>query len=371
MKRLLVAIAAVGLLAAGCGGGSETAAEGDGSEAESGSTPESLAGDAGDNIETLADFFGGADDPAEAQQQSIEQEARVQEAVRACMAEEGFEYIPVEQPAGSFAFDDTSQEDWAREQGFGITTWVGREDEFLGEEQNFVDPNDDMVAEMSDSEREAYYGALWGTEEEQQEGTTVEVDPDTGEEIFYQEGFGAGCYGEAQETEYGGQDDLWTELSPDLESMYERMQSDPRIVEANTEWSSCMAEGGYDYESPDTMYESVFDDFQQRLDEIVGPNGGYVDPLEGWTEEEINAFFEEKTEDEINAFFEEAQNAAPEYDQEALASLQQEEIDLAVAAAECQSTMDEAFEEVYAEYESEFIDEHRSELESIKAAQEG
>lgn len=357
----------LGLVCVACGGGGASSA----SSPVDATSDSTVAGSGEGSAETLSDFFGGTSDPEEAEAEYREREARTQEAVRRCMAEEGFDYIPVEPPPESFAFDDTTQEEFAAKQGFGITTWIGNEEQFAGQESEWVDPNQEIVEAMSDSEREAYFEALYGSEEEQQEGMTVETDPDSGEEIYISEGFGPGCYGEAQEAEYGNQDDLWEELGPELEAMYERVQADPRIVEANQEWSTCMSEEGYDFESPESMYDSAFRDFEQRLEEIVGPNGGFVDPFEGWTEEEINTFFEEKSQDEIDAFFEQAQNQEPDYDEEALAALQQEEIDLAVASARCQSAIDEAFQDVYAEHEAEFIDQHREELERIKAAQDG
>jgi hypothetical protein len=327
---------------------------------------------AAEGEQTLAAFMGWDVDPEDAEAQYREQEARIQESIRQCMVAEGFEYVPVEPPADAFGVvDERTPEEWAAEQGFGITTWVGNEEAFSGPETEWVDPNQEIVDAMSESEREAYYAALYGSEEEQQAGTTSEIDPETGEEVFYSEGFGFGCSGEAYEAEYGNQDDLYTELGPELEAMNERIMADPRIVALDTEWSACMADKGYTYESQEKMYEEVSTDLQARLDAIVGPNGGYVDPFEGWTEEEINAFFEEKTEEEVNAFFEQAQNQAPEYDVAALEALQQEEIEIAVAAAECQGDFEEVYAEVSAEYESEFIAANQTKLEEIRASADG
>lgn len=351
----------------GCGG----AVDSEGSQGTTG--PGEATGStegSGEEGETLADFFGwGSDDPEQATAEMREQEEQIQESIRQCMAEEGFEYIPVKQPEGSFVSVDISAEEYAAKQGFGISTWVGNEEAFTGPEVEFVDPNQELVEAMSEGEREAYYAALYGSEEEQREASTFEIDPETGEEIQMMEGFGVGCQGEASEAVYGGQDDPYVELGPELEAMYERIQADPRIVGLNGEWASCMSGKGYQYESQEQMYEAVYEDFQKRLEEIVGPNGGYVDPFEGWTQDEIEAFFEEKTEEEIEAFFEQAQNQEPEYDKTALAALQQEEIALAVAAAECQEGFEEVYSEVSAEYEGEFIAANRDKLEEIKASQ--
>lgn len=47
------------------------------------------------------------------------------------MAEEGFDYTPQQQPEDSFTvFGPEDEEEMARTQGFGITTWYGNEEEF-------------------------------------------------------------------------------------------------------------------------------------------------------------------------------------------------------------------------------------------------
>ncbi len=370
----LASLTALMLLIAACGGGGNSTASDDGETPDDSSTASTAASeDGGGDVDTLASYLGWdtGDDPEASEARYREQEARIQEAVRLCMAEEGFEYIPVEPPADSFVVDDRAPEDWAAEQGFGISTWIGNEEQFSGPDVEYVDPNQEIVEAMSESEMTAYYEALYGSEEENAAQQTTEIDPETGEEMIFQEGFGAGCYGESYEAEYGGQDDLYTELGPELDAMYERIQADPRILALDVEWSECMAGKGYEYESQQTMYEAVYEDFQARLDAIVGPNGGYVDPFEGWTEDEINAFFEEKSQEEIDAFFEESQNQAPEYDQAALEALQQEEIELAVAAAECQGDWEEVYMEVSAEYESEFIAANQAKLDEIKSSLDG
>ena len=56
---------------------------------------------------------------------------------------------------------------------------------------------------------------------------------------------------------------------------------------------------------------------------------------------------------------------------EALAALQQEEIDLAVADFECRGDYWEVYQEVSEEYEAEFIAENRAILEEIRAAEQG
>lgn len=365
MRRGMTLVAVVALLVA-CGGGGGGAGD---------SEPEPTDG----GEETMADFFGyGTDDPEAAEAEFRDQEARVQEATRQCMAEAGFEYQPMVQPEGSFTMvDDMDEEERVRTQGFGITTWYGNEETTnttVGGEE-WVDPNQEMLDAMSESEMEAWYAALYGTEEEQMEGSKTEVDPETGEEYTVMEGYGAGCQGEASAAEYGDQSkgqDLWEELNPAMDAMYQQVQADPRIVELDQEWSACMAGAGFEYESMTKMQETMYEDFQARFEEIVGPDGGYADPFADWTQEEIDAFFEEKTQEEIDAFFAEAENATrDDIDMEALAALQQEEIDLAVADFECRGDYWEVYQGVSEEYEADFIAENREILEQIRDAQGG
>ncbi len=369
MRRWLSLIVLL-LLIAACGGGGAADPE----------TTETVeAEESSSEGETMADFFGyGTEDPEAQEAEFREQESRIQEAIRQCMAEAGFEYQPTLPPDGSFMVgEEWDEEEYVRTQGFGITTWYGNEEvtdtTMAGEE--WVDPNQEMLEAMSESEATAWQEALYGTPEEQEAASETVVDPETGEEYMEMTGYGPGCYGEAQEAEYGSMEDsnaLWEELQPQMDAMYQQVQADPRIVELDQEWSACMAERGFEYESMTKMQESIYTDLQTRFDEIVGSNGGFADPFEGWTQEEIDAFFEEKTPEEIDAFYAASQEEAEQsVDMEALAALQQEEIDLAVADFECRGDYWEVYQEVSEEYEAEFIAENRAILEEIRAAEQG
>lgn len=368
-RNLLVSLGILSLVVVTCGGG------GPGSVGDGDTTTSSVVSEE----DSLAAFFGyGNEDPEEAQAQYREEESRVQELIRACMAEEGFDYTPVLPPEEAYEiWTPEDEEERIRTQGFGITTWYGNEEQFEEEGIEWEDPNQEMIEAMSETEQQAYFDALYGSEDEQMEGSVTEVDPETGEEYQVSEGWGFGCEGEAYEEIYGGQDqaqaqELWEDLGPEFEALYERVQADPRIVEFNEEWASCMSSAGFDFESREAMHETIFEDFDQRLQAIIGPEGGYVDPFEGWTEEEMEAFFEEHTDDEIDAFFRDAEREAmSQVDQEALAELQQEEIDLAVADFECGQGFEEVYTEVSAEYEAEFIAQNREILEQIREAEGG
>jgi hypothetical protein len=381
-RTRLSALLGGAILLAACGGAGGPA--GDPVDDTTGTTDGGASDDtaaptpSGDGGETMAEFFGWEqDDPEAAQAEYRDQESRIQESIRRCMAEQGFEYQPVLPPEDSFqVWDETDEEERVRTQGFGITTWYGNEEEFGGGPgEEWIDPNQEAVEAMSEGEQQAWYDALYGTQEEQEEDMQSEVDSETGETIYYSEGYGAGCQGEAYEAEYGNVEDtesLWEEIQPAMDAMYQQVEADPRVVEANEAWAACMADAGYEVATRNDMWESVYSDFQARFDAIVGPNGGYVDPFDGWTEDEINAFFEEKTQEEIDAFFEEAESTRrTDIDDEALAALQQEEIDMAVADWECAADMNDLYTEVSAEYEADFVAANRAVLEQIREAQGG
>lgn len=315
--------------------------------------------------ETLADYLGyDFDDPEASAARAMEDERRVQELIAGCMAQEGFEYVPAVRPVTSsqVAFD---QEEYAREQGFGITTWYGREERLLGQEQDdWEDPNRAIVESLTESEREAYYDVLHGPSDES--AFAGDLDPETGEPVFPDDPFGEGCQGQAYAEVYGVQMEIFEKLGPELEELWQRVLADPRFQEVDRQWAGCMADRGYSYDSLDQLYEEVFEDFQRRLDEIVGEDGGFSDPFEGWTQEEIDAFFEERSEDEIDDFFAQAgRQGRDEIDQDALAALQQEERDLAVAAFECQEPLMDTYEELRREFEGRFVRENRDVLEEL------
>ena len=109
MRKPMIVLLALALLVAACGGG------GGGAEPEA--SEDSTPGE-----ETLADFFGYAnEDPEAAEAEYREQESRIQESIRQCMAGAGFEYQPVLPPEGSYGFVDEEfdEGEWVRTQGLG------------------------------------------------------------------------------------------------------------------------------------------------------------------------------------------------------------------------------------------------------------
>ena len=360
------------LLLGACGGGST----GDADDADPGQTsraeaPAETEGTAVDETaataeaeapgdgepESLSDYLGfDLEDPDAAAAQFQESERRAQELMALCMGREGFEYVPFTSTAGLQADFQDDSEEYAREYGFGITTWYGREEPDDGGSE--TDPNQAIQAAMSESEREAYSVALYGPPTTDEEG----VEAFEGELTF-----GGGCQGEAYQEVLGQMMRLMQTLGPAIQDMNERMQADQRVAEAAESWSACMADRGYRYEDQNEMFASISTDFGGRLDEIIGPDGGAVDPFEGWTEEQVATFLAENSQEEIDDFYEQAQSEArAAVDQEAVAALQQEERDLAAANFECGRDLQDVLEEVWPEYEQGFISENREQLEEVR-----
>lgn len=173
--------------------------------------------------------------------------------VAACMAAEGFEYVPhdntgmaVRVDLDDFAGQDTKE--WVTRNGYGMAMIM---DKPLKE---WVDPNADYVASLSEAELAAYYEALIGTDNF---SMTAE------EEAAYQADWeGAGCRGAADHEVYRYQERL---QDPQFEDVVEAMfalpsltQKDPRIVALSTRWADCMADAGYPgLATPDDAVASV------------------------------------------------------------------------------------------------------------------
>ena len=384
------------MVASACGGAGDTAEvvpteSDDGSDAETTEDAEPTnqdedvspgddePADDSDEPETLQDYLGTdffSFDPEEQLANLARQEQQVQELIAECMTREGFEYIPITRPFDDFGFGTPGDVEFAADFGFGITTFYGEtESPFF--DDDWVDPNQAIVEGLSESERSAYYDTLHGSSFssgsfgfDTDSATSSSEDGSESEEVVVDSGF-EGCGGQAYEEVYAYDDlqEVYEQL--DLSSLYERVEADPRAAKIYAEWSECMAERGYDYDEPDTLYESVDTDFRERLVEIVGSTGGFFDPFSGMSEEEIEELMTSLSPEEMDDFFtQEQQTVQQDIDQEALAALQAEERALAVVNAECSGGLYEQFIELNREYEAALVEENRALLEQFRDSRE-
>ncbi|WP_024286687.1 hypothetical protein [Cellulomonas sp. KRMCY2] len=160
----------------------------------------------------------------------------MEEAVAACMAEQGFEYVPdtsgyhyvdaaaIDPPPGSREF--------AELYGYGFAALP---EEMRAESTPGVNPNDAILGAMSPEELEAYQQALWGD--------AVGADPDAGGEVDL-----AGCFGAAREQVWGDREEDPVRLALEEEITRvdaEAAPTDAAVSAAAGRWSACMSDAGH------------------------------------------------------------------------------------------------------------------------------
>lgn len=267
------------------------------------------------------------------------------------MAEKGFEYIPKEPSDGpAKAFEDhprqkMAEDEFRKEYGYGISTWQPEPDERGFEPPD--DPNHELVEEMDEGERDAWREALTGRPPIDPDELEPGDMPDPDEQDHPQ-----GCRDEAREEVLGEQLELREELHDAMKELHEAVESDPRVAEAERAWAECMRERGWDVDKPRDARELVFEEHRELIEahmperEMPGPD---ADP------EEMEDF----------------EPPEPDIPEGKLEELQDREMEIAGDDHECAGEHDlkEIREEVRAEHEREFIDEHRDTLEQIRDQQ--
>ncbi|WP_369140836.1 hypothetical protein [Modestobacter versicolor] len=320
----LAAATTVALLLAGCSG--------------SGGAP---AAEAAEQESPLTEYFdavyGGDLSPEEQERQFAEQQEQEQELVAQCMQEEGFEYTPDTSSSTFYSGEDTEWEpddrDWVAQYGYGAVNSPFTEQPTPAEDE-YVDPNADYVATLSESEQTAFYEALYGptpTEEEMAEDASVEYDWQT-----------AGCQGAAQH-EVAGEDVSQSEefkpLFDAIDAFYGDMASWPGMAELDAEWAACMDAAGH---------------------------GGFTAQADAQNSvyEELNALYEEMPTSE--------EGISAEPDEAARDAIAEREVQLALADLGCREETDhrDRTAEITREAEQQFVDDHQQELDAMKAAAE-
>lgn len=178
-----------------------------------------------------------------------------QALIAECMAEAGFEYIPVDvktiEAAQARMRTDpgytrqTYKEKW----GLGVTTRFDKPVRDVG-----LGPNLEIWHSLPKSDREAYSRTLWGD------------NPDFDFVFaFDEEDFSdtEGCTREAVAQVFTAKQLKGTYVNPkDV-----LVENDPRIIEAQDRWTECMRDAGYDYEDDQDV---IIEEFQERLADLVG-----------------------------------------------------------------------------------------------------
>jgi len=320
----LSAATALALLLAGCSGSDDE-------------KPAAAAEQESPLTEYMNAVYGGDLSPEE-QEAKYAEELEAQELLVAeCMQEQGFEYTP-NASAGSFSVGDGTEyqpdeREWVGQYGYGAVNSPYNEEPVPEEE--YVDPNGDYVMTLSESEQTAFYEALYGptpSEEEMSEDGSYEYDWAT-----------AGCQGAAQH-EVAGEDpsesDEFKPLFDALNEFYEDMATAPAMADLDAEWAACMDAAG---------------------------QGGFTAQVDAQNSiyEDMNALYEEMPVSDDGSM-------TGEPDQAARDALAEREVELALADLDCREETDyrDRSAEVSRELEQQFVDDHKAELDALKAAAE-
>jgi len=169
----------------------------------------------------------------------------------------GFEYVPIDFAAQfepETAAEDPDSRAYAEANGYGISISPAFTD--IGP-QDIDDPNDEIRAGLSEAELEAYELALFGEE------------PVDGEPVDASEQ--GGCVAEgyrrvyAAQAELGEVEQFFGEFGDELAELEQRFRSDPRFLELEERWASCMNERGFEV----SAREDIFVELNRRMSEVA------------------------------------------------------------------------------------------------------
>ncbi|SDC36177.1 hypothetical protein SAMN05216410_1722 [Sanguibacter gelidistatuariae] len=226
------------------------------------------------------------------QEESTRQQAEVENLVAECMAAEGFEYTPQDYSSMSMSFNeddfaDMNTEEWVAKNGYGMSMGMEATEEPTDGEptQEWVDPNADYVATLSETEMTAFYEVLYGV---QPEMTEEEM------ETYEYNWEDSGCQGSAQHEISGDEQDIYSDprfedLMDSMNELYTSAQKDPRVVELSAKWADCMADAGFaEFATPDDAMTSV----SEAQNELYSFEGEMAEDYTGPSSEAIAAFRE-------------------------------------------------------------------------------
>ncbi|MEM8747339.1 MAG: hypothetical protein AAGF91_11600 [Actinomycetota bacterium] len=278
----------------------------------------------------------------------VARQRAAQEAAAACMREQGWPYVPwsgFELVAESaFSAPPLGTSEFAAERGYGLL--IGFPESILTHPSAKQDPNQVFFDGLSDEEKFAYSQTRLGADG----GDGVRrasVDED-----LYDEG---GCLGRELRRDGGYQrGSLLGSLFGPYQQLQDQVNADARLLAYDEEWSRCMAESGFRYESsPDAR-----DEFQMRYDELWA---SVFFPATAVPSDDVAAMSESERA-ELYAL-------QPEYDREQWRRWLDAEIEVAVADLACQGddARYDTFSEVLAEFEDQFIADNQVVFDELDA----
>ncbi len=295
--------------------------------------------------EYLTSAFGGDMSPEEQQKKFEEQQRKQEELMAECMAKEGFEYTPNLQNGGMvIASDDDDakwepdKKSWVEKYGYGIVNNPFNS-ESGNQPEEYVDPNQEYLESLSESEQQAFYETAYGVPPEEDE-----IPEDGAFEYNWED---AGCQGWAQHELQGEdpwQSDEFAELRDKMSELWSSTQDAAEYKTLNSKWSKCMADAGEPGFKTQMEASQSISDEQGKIYEAAYGDGTEVDPA--------------NIEDP---------NKSPE-----MKELGEKEIALALVDLGCREETDYTQSSLKIQFalEEKFIKDNKAELEAFKAAAE-
>lgn len=265
------------------------------------------SGGGSDNTELAGQVF---EMPAQAdiEARELTRFDQAQELVANCMMQAGHEYIiPDADRVVTVAAGGFVEVEADTAADLGYGISIALFDESVDQDQ-YVDPNELYLRSITESERAAWQASYAGDED-------IAGCASAGDTVFQQ---------------LTSQDALLAKYADQLQEIYDRAAADTQVTEANASWVACMQnQGFYDYDYPE---EAVYD-VQGRYEAQAGTD-----------------------------------------DADAQAELQKFEREVATADALCPFNnfggWERTMQDVYAQYEEQFVAQHSEELLAYLAAEE-
>jgi hypothetical protein len=171
---------------------------------------------------------------------------RAESLIASCMAEAGFDYVPIDPVTFRGAMDaltsapGLTDAEFVGQYGYGISTLPPTQAFGAGEE------NTRIYEQLSSPDQVAYKRNLWGDNVEATFVIMLENEDFSG---------AGGCTKKAIDQAFTDEQRKANYVNP----FDAQVQQDSRMVDALKKWSGCMREAGYDYESPDDAEREVTD----------------------------------------------------------------------------------------------------------------
>lgn len=254
----------------------------------------------------------------------LQRQAKVENIIRGCMQEQGFDYIPVDPVARETALTGGTftEQEFEKQFGYGITTLYEQR-----RQQAAGGPNEKIRAALTSSDRTAYDRALLG----EPGSDTYALALDNGD--FSNLG---GCTKKATEEAFGGPG-LAHSIQAKLDDLDAKIVADSRMQAAIKKWSECMRIVGFDLSDPQEVDATLI----EELKAIVGVS-------------------EQTTATDATA--------EPGYDKAALTALQRKEVQLVNADIACERQhITDVEDTVRAEVEKQFREQNADLLDKAPA----